>query len=78
MLNPYNSLNKPKQNNERISADTSILHLSFNHSAVANFDSTYNIKPPLRSEADRIALLQGLQDGVIDTVVFGTSTLLNG
>src|SRR5690606_23470688 len=33
------------------------------------FDSRYHVRPPLRSEADRKALIAGIQSGEIDAIV---------
>ncbi|MEL7222862.1 MAG: dihydroorotase, partial [Bacteroidota bacterium] len=35
---------------------------------VQSFDSHYKVLPPLRSEEDRKALIEGLQDGTIDCI----------
>lgn len=52
----------------RITADVSALHLLLNDEAVQNFDSNCHLRPPLRSESDRLALLTGLQDGTVDAI----------
>ena len=43
-------------------------HLALNDEAVASFDPNTKMNPPLRSEADRLALLEGLRDGTIDAI----------
>ncbi|MFN5318104.1 MAG: dihydroorotase [Bacteroidia bacterium] len=43
-------------------------HLLFNDGCLEKFDSNYKVWPPLRSENDRIALIQGLRDGTIDVL----------
>ncbi|WP_336365572.1 dihydroorotase [Marinobacter sp. C2H3] len=53
----------------RVTADVAMHHLCFTEAALAGFDSRYHVRPPLRSEADRLALLAGVRDGVIDAIV---------
>jgi dihydroorotase len=52
-----------------LTADTHVMNLLFNESAVLGFDSNYKLMPPLRRESDRKALIDGLNSGIIDTVV---------
>jgi len=54
-----------------ITADASISHLSYNESAIDNFDSIYHLRPPLRSESDRQALLAGIQNNVLQSISTG-------
>ncbi|MBT5369798.1 MAG: dihydroorotase, partial [Nitrospinaceae bacterium] len=43
-------------------------HFTLTDEAIAGFNSTAKMAPPLRSEADRQALLEGLKDGTIDAI----------
>lgn len=52
-----------------ITADVHANHLIFNETAVLNFDSNHKVRPPYRRESDRIALWNGLKEGVIDAIV---------
>ena len=36
---------------------------------LSDFDTNYKVNPPLRTEQDRQALLEGLKDGTIDVIV---------
>jgi len=54
-----------------ITADAAIANLLFTEKAVEGFNSLYHCHPPLRTERDRQALLRGVRDGVIDTIVSG-------
>lgn len=51
-----------------VTAEVNPHHLIFTDEAIAssNYDTAYKVNPPLRSEADREALLEGLRDGTID------------
>ena len=53
----------------RVTCDVAAHHLSLTSAAQAEFDPNTKVWPPLRSEADRLALLQGIREGVIDAVV---------
>jgi dihydroorotase len=45
--------------------------LYFTDEATKSFDANYKLLPPLRSEEDRLALVKGLKEGVIDAVSSG-------
>ncbi|MFM6976825.1 MAG: dihydroorotase [Sphingobacteriaceae bacterium] len=53
----------------KITCDVAAHHLVFTEDALAGFDSHYKVNPPLRTEADRLALIAGLKDGTIDAIV---------
>ncbi|MCS7300123.1 MAG: dihydroorotase, partial [Fimbriimonadales bacterium] len=52
----------------RITAEVSPHHLLLTDAACAQFDPDAKMNPPLRSEADRAALAQGILQGVIDCI----------
>jgi dihydroorotase len=51
-----------------VSCSVAIANLFLTDDALQTFDTNYKLLPPLRTEADRKALLKGLRDGVIDGV----------
>jgi len=51
-----------------ITADVDIHHLILCEDDMQDFDSNYHIRPPLRTANDRLALQQGVQQGVIQTI----------
>ncbi len=51
-----------------VTADVSIQHLHLTEKNLEDFNSLCHLRPPLRTEVDRQALLQGLTDGVIDAI----------
>ncbi|GAC1318918.1 MAG: dihydroorotase [Thermoleophilaceae bacterium] len=51
-----------------VTAEATPHHLILNDSAVRSLDAGFKMNPPLRSEADRRALIDGLRSGVIDCV----------
>jgi dihydroorotase len=53
----------------RITAEASPHHLTLTHDAILQrLDTRLKMNPPLRAEADRQALLEGLRDGTIDCI----------
>ncbi len=57
-----------KRSGLNVTADVAIQHLILTEEAVSGFDSRFHCRPPLRTHADRAALIKGLNDGVIDAV----------
>jgi dihydroorotase len=59
-----------KAKNLAVTCEASPHHLLLTDQAVADteFSTDVKMKPPVRSEADRQALIQGLQDGTIDII----------
>ena len=53
----------------KVTADVAMHQLVFTESALAGFDSRFHVRPPLRGEADRQALVAGVRDGIIDAIV---------
>ncbi len=51
-----------------VTAEVSALHLLLTDAALANYATSLKTNPPLREEADRLALIAALVDGTIDAV----------
>lgn len=51
-----------------VTAGTSIHHLTLAETAIADYRTFFKVKPPLRPEADRAAVVAALRDGLIDTL----------
>ena len=51
-----------------VSGEASPHHLLLTHDAVATLDTRMKMNPPLRTEADRVALVEALRDGTIECV----------
>jgi dihydroorotase len=58
-----------KQRGLPITCDVSIAQLLFQEYDVAGFNSAFRVMPPLRTQADRDALIDGLATGLIDVLV---------
>nr|WP_315174576.1 dihydroorotase [uncultured Flavobacterium sp.] len=52
----------------QVSCSVSVHHLVLNEDQLDGFDTRYKVSPPLRSELDRKALLEGVLDGTIDMI----------
>lgn len=51
-----------------IHAEATPHHFSLNQEAVIKFGTNAKMNPPLRTEEDRLAILEGLKDGTIDLI----------
>ncbi|MCP4457513.1 MAG: amidohydrolase family protein [Cytophagales bacterium] len=60
-----------KKEGLNVTCDVGINHLRFTDRDVSNFDTNFKIEPPYRSDADRKALIKGVNDGMIDAIVSG-------
>ncbi|MGC9362328.1 MAG: dihydroorotase [Candidatus Syntrophosphaera sp.] len=57
-----------KERGVRITCEVTPHHLILNEEACLGFDTNMKMKPPLRSEKDRIACVNALREGIIDCV----------
>ncbi|MEO8756833.1 MAG: dihydroorotase [Devosia sp.] len=57
-----------KRANARLSAGISINNLALNENDVAPYRTFFKLSPPLRSEDDRQAMIEGLKTGAIDVI----------
>ena len=52
----------------RVSGEATPHHLLLTDVAVKDLDTSFKMNPPLRSEGDRVALVEALRDGTIDCI----------
>lgn len=57
-----------RKEGQKITSEVTPHHLTLNEEACLTFDTAFKMKPPLRSEKDRKALVKALRDGHIDCV----------
>lgn len=62
------ALQRAKANGFDITAGTSIHHLTLNELDVADYRTFFKVKPPLRSEDDRLAIVEAVKSGLIDII----------
>lgn len=63
-----NMVRQAKAQGLAVTCSVTPYHLTLTDHALTGYDSVYKVSPPLRSEADRQALIEGLKDGVIDCI----------
>ncbi len=61
-------IREAKARGARVSCEVTPHHFTLTEEAVRGFDTNAKMNPPIRSEADRQALLDGLRDGTIDVI----------
>jgi dihydroorotase len=62
----------------QVTAETCPHHFTLTEQALAEFDANSKVNPPLRSEADRRAVVAGLADGTIDAIATDHAPHLKG
>ncbi len=62
------ALKRAKKSGHKITAGTSIHHLTLNEFDIADYRSFFKLNPPLRSENDRVAVIDAVNSGVIDVI----------
>ncbi len=62
------ALDRAKAAGLDVTAGTSIHHLTLNELDVADYRTFFKVKPPLRSEDDRRAMVEAVRDGAIDII----------
>ena len=62
------ALDRAKKAGLDVTAGTSIHHLTLNELDVADYRTFFKVKPPLRSEDDRRAIVEAVRDGRIDII----------
>ena len=62
------AVRKAKKAGWNVTAEVTPHHFTLIDENIGEFDTNYKMNPPLRSDADRAALIEGLQDGTIDAI----------
>jgi dihydroorotase len=57
-----------KSRGVRVTCEATPHHLTLTHEEIQGFNSSAKMAPPLRTEEDRAALVEGLKDGTIDAI----------
>ena len=61
-------LRRAKADGVRVSGEATPHHIAFTDSALETYDPNFKMNPPLRTEADRRAIIEGLRDGTLDCI----------
>ncbi len=67
--NSLNVIKKNKSNGINFSTGVSINNLSLNQNDIGEFRTFLKLSPPLRSEEDRLSLIEGIKNDLIDVIV---------
>ena len=62
------SLKKAKDMGLRVTGEVTPHHLLLTHEWVRSFDTNTKVNPPLREEEDRLFLIEGLKEGIIEVI----------
>ena len=62
------AIRRAKENGVNISAEVTPHHLYFDDSALQTYDTNLKVAPPIRSEADRDAMIGAISDGTVDCI----------
>ena len=60
---------RAKSRDLEIACSVSINHLALNEVDIGDYRTFAKLEPPLREESDRLALIEGINDGTIDVIV---------
>ncbi len=64
-------IRRAKARGANVTAEATPHHIALTDAEVEGFDTNFKMNPPLRSEEDRLALIEGLEDGTIDCIATG-------
>ena len=62
------AIRRAKENGVNISAEVTPHHLYFDDSALQTYDTNLKVAPPIRSEADREAMIGAISDGTVNCI----------
>lgn len=61
-------IREAKKRGVKITCETAPHYFALNEEALLEFDTNAKMNPPLKTEADRLAIIEGLKDGTIDMI----------
>ncbi|HVU17622.1 MAG TPA: dihydroorotase [Candidatus Didemnitutus sp.] len=61
-------IRRAKKDGIRVSGEGTPHHISFTDDALGTYDTNFKMNPPLRTAADRRAIIAGLRDGTLDCI----------
>jgi len=61
-------MRRAKQRNVNVTAEATPHHLALTDESIKDYNTNFKMNPPLRTEADRQALIEGLKDGTLNIV----------
>lgn len=64
--NSVELLRRAKSRGVNVTAEATPHHIALTDDALATYDTNFKMNPPLRTEEDRLAIIEGLRDGTLD------------
>ena len=64
--NSVEILRRAKARGVSVSAEATPHHIALTDETLGTYDTNFKMNPPLRTEEDRVAIIEGLRDGTID------------
>ncbi len=61
-------MRRAKQDKVKVTAEATPHHIALTEDALGTYDTNLKMNPPLRTEADRQAIIAGLKDGTLDCI----------
>ncbi len=61
-------MRRAKKDGINVTAEATPHHLALTEEALGTYDTNFKMNPPLRTEADRRAIIAGLKDGTLDCI----------
>lgn len=62
------AVKRARRNGLHVTCEVAPHHFVLNEEAVAEYNTHAKMNPPLRSETDRVAMLEGIKEGTIDSI----------
>jgi dihydroorotase len=59
-------MRRAKQRSVNVTAEATPHHLALTDACIKDYNTNFKMNPPLRTEKDRLALIEGLKDGTLD------------
>ena len=64
--NSIEIIRRAKSRGIRVTAEATPHHIALTEGSLATYDTNFKMNPPLRTEEDRMAIIDGLRDGTLD------------
>ena len=61
-------LRRARKNGIKVTGEATPHHITLTDQCIKKFDTNYKMNPPLRSERDRLAVIEGLADGTLTAI----------
>ena len=61
-------MRQAKRDGVRVTAEATPHHIALTEESLGTYDTNFKMNPPLRTEADRMAIIGGLRDGTLDCI----------